>query len=546
MTHTARRAAIAALTALAAVAAIIAADLAPPASAQSDESRGRSSTQRIAENCVIHPNGKIECWGETDDTPTPLGNTAVAVSAEWRHTCDVRSGAIDCWGVVRANRPADGYTIVSEYTCAIRANREIECRGDGHARLIAASTGDHTAVSAGFWQRCTFRESGALECWGINELPDAPIAMSQPASAQSDAGNAGRIVARLLDDGRVEFGWQPRSGARVLPRLRYFPTDATVDRWLRSSPVEVGGTAIGRINARRLSDGRIESAFTRTGSWRIPTYTRYFLTHAPVGRWLPGVPIRISAPSFTAISAGAHYTCGLHGTGAIECWGNNRFGQADAPAGSFTAVSAGQYHTCGLHDTGAIECWGWNEHGQTDAPPGDFTAVSAGFGHTCAIRDTKDLACWGWNEYKQTDAPDGSYSAISAGRAISCGLRDTGEITCWGDTAHWQTHPPAGVFAAISAGDHTCGLRSDGAIECWGGRSYARAGRFRAVVGRVQTCGLRESGEIECWGVPLDGALPPAGRFTAVSASHVEICGLRPSGEIECRGGGFSPRHDDY
>ena len=164
----------AAIAALAAIAAIIAADFPTPASAQSEESRGRSSTQRIAENCVIHPNGKIECRGETDATPTPPGNPAAAVSAEWRHTCDARSGAIECWGVVSARHPTDGYTVASEYTCAIHANREIKCWGDSRARLIAASTGSYTAVSAGFWQRCTFRESGVLVCWGFNELPDAP------------------------------------------------------------------------------------------------------------------------------------------------------------------------------------------------------------------------------------------------------------------------------------------------------------------------------------------------------------------------------------
>ena len=55
-----------------------------------------------------------------------------------------------------------------------------------------------------------------------------------PASAQSEE-RTGQIVARRLADGRVEFGWQPtiegeKAGARVLPRQRNFPTDATVDR----------------------------------------------------------------------------------------------------------------------------------------------------------------------------------------------------------------------------------------------------------------------------------------------------------------------------
>ena len=61
------------------------------------------------------------------------------------------------------------------------------------------------------------------------------------ASAQSDDETAGRIVARRLDDGRVEFGWQPSGDERILPPSRYFPVDAAIDVWLRSTEIDVGG-----------------------------------------------------------------------------------------------------------------------------------------------------------------------------------------------------------------------------------------------------------------------------------------------------------------
>ena len=47
-----------------------------------------------------------------------------------------------------------------------------------------------------------------------------------------------RINARQLEDGRVEFALE-HDGARVLPRSRYFPANAEVNRWLRSSPVTI-------------------------------------------------------------------------------------------------------------------------------------------------------------------------------------------------------------------------------------------------------------------------------------------------------------------
>ena len=117
-----------------------------------------------------------------------------------------------------------------------------------------------------------------------------------PAQAQSDDDITGRIVARQLADGRVEFGWQDPSGTRVLPKSRYFPADAESDKWLRSSPVEVDGAAIGRINARLRSNGKIEFAFTPPDGQRILPPSRYFPADTRIGRWLRSTEITIRPP----------------------------------------------------------------------------------------------------------------------------------------------------------------------------------------------------------------------------------------------------------
>ena len=123
------------------------------------------------------------------------------------------------------------------------------------------------------------------------------------AQAQNEDEAAGRIVARLLEDGRVEFGWQPRMnggwGARVLPSQRRFPADVTHNRWLHSGPVEVDGEEIGRIYARLSEDGRIEFAFTPTDGERIEPSARYFPTDARVGRWLRSSEIMFSVEQLT-------------------------------------------------------------------------------------------------------------------------------------------------------------------------------------------------------------------------------------------------------
>ena len=392
-----------------------------------------------------------------------------------------------------------------------------------------------------------------------------------PAGAQSDDEATGRIVARLLDDGRIEFGWQPASGARVLPRARYFPADATVDRWLNSSPVEVDGAEIGRINARLLSDGRIEFAFTPTDGERIAPQARYFPANARVGRWLRSTEIAISPPApagFTAASAADH-TCAIRANGAITCWGPDYSGETDAPEGSYTAVSAGGIFTCAIREnTDAIECWGANYSGEFSAysaPEGSYTAISTGSNHACAVRDSGEIECWGSNETYaghdewvyagQATPPPGSFTAVSTRHDHTCGLRESGAIVCWGRNKYGQTDAPEGSYTAVSAGSNfTCAIRDTGAITCWGanglpynhgeerlletGQIDALEGNYIAVsAGGYHTCAIRENKTIACWGYDGFGqSTPPPGSYTAVSAGDTHTCAIRDTGSITCWG----------
>ena len=98
-----------------------------------------------------------------------------------------------------------------------------------------------------------------------------------------------------------------------------------------------------------------------------------------------GKSTRSQAPS-AAVSAGVDHNCGLRTDGTIECWGDNRYGQSEAPVGAYTSVSAGFEHTCAVRSDQTLRCWGNSEDGRTDAPAGTFTAVSAGGEHSCGLR----------------------------------------------------------------------------------------------------------------------------------------------------------------
>ncbi len=112
-------------------------------------------------------------------------------------------------------------------------------------------------------------------------------------------------MARKLESGRIEFGLQQRQaddtwGERQLPRVRFFPTTARTGRWLASSALDLP-TGEARIVARKLESGRIEFGLQQRDSddtWgerRLPR-VRFFPTTATVGRWLASSPLTLAVP----------------------------------------------------------------------------------------------------------------------------------------------------------------------------------------------------------------------------------------------------------
>ena len=139
--------------------------------------------------------------------------------------------------------------------------------------------------------------------------------VSAPVAGQETAGgDVVRIVARQLEDSRVEFALQQRQpdstwGDPQLPRVRFFPTTAGENRWLASSPLDLPAGAV-RIVARRLDDGRIEFALQQRdvdstwGDRQLPR-VRFFPTTAGENRWLASSPLTLSPPETTATPGGS-------------------------------------------------------------------------------------------------------------------------------------------------------------------------------------------------------------------------------------------------
>ena len=392
-----------------------------------------------------------------------------------------------------------------------------------------------------------------------------------PVAAQESADDVQvRIVARKLENGRIEFGLQQRQtddtwGDRQLPRVRFFPTTARVDRWLASSALDLPAGEV-RIVARKLENGRIEFGLQQRqdddtwGDRQLPR-VRFFPTTARTNRWLASSTLALTAARpgghYAAITVGYGHSCALRADGTITCWGNNRAGEADAPDGQFSAVAAGGHHSCGLRAGGSITCWGLNGSGAADAPDGQFSTVTAGASHSCGQRTDGTHACW-------SSEREGQFTAIGpANTAIgwTCGARTDDTVDCWylrSTVSSLGANAPDGPFTTVVIASSSqrygpswffaCGLRNNGTIACWDGTGLLDVpeGRFTTLVaggpdwdsdtgGRA--CGLRTDGTVACMG----GALPavqdgPEGQFTTMTTTSRQTgaCGLRTDGTVIC------------
>ena len=77
--------------------------------------------------------------------------------------------------------------------------------------------------------------------------PPAPVTVTPP--------HRFRVIAKLAEDGRIEFGVELPNREQVIPTVRFLAEDAPADQWRVSSDVLIDDSPIGKIRTRRLADG---------------------------------------------------------------------------------------------------------------------------------------------------------------------------------------------------------------------------------------------------------------------------------------------------
>ncbi|HTR53320.1 MAG TPA: hypothetical protein VMJ10_21650 [Kofleriaceae bacterium] len=278
----------------------------------------------------------------------------------------------------------------------------------------------------------------------------------------------------------------------------------------------------------------------------------------------------IPSIAFASFGLGARHACALDTSGAIYCWGDNRFDQAvDAPSvgsiavptrmgtGTWSALAVGGEHACAIAG-GAVSCWGRNSEGEATGAPGGsvlgpqpvmmapattppaFAQVAAGGEASCAV-GAGQLWCWGvsaaigdggaGNPYaSQIDPAITDWKEVSLGLDYGCAISASQGVLCWGHNNRHQAVPASGLPTVTAP---TAVNISGGAVPL---HVFAKNSLTCAVMGTSATA---TAGELWCWGAysPGDFVVPTQlgadSLWTWASPDGGSPCGVH-AGQAEC------------
>lgn len=307
--------------------------------------------------------GLAKCWG--NNRSKQLGNAAAPDSSV---PADVTVSGLGA-----------GITVVDgalDANCAI-VGGAVKCWSYGSVSSFSAMTAGVTSLASAYVHNCAIVNGGA-KCWGMNnngQLGDGTTTGSGPVDVVGLASGVSSIAVGTSYSCAVVLGSARCWGANYSGQLG----DGTATQ--RSLPITVtgltGGIAAivaGQSQACALTTGGGVKCWGWNGSGGVGdgTYAQRF---APVD-------VLGLSSGVVALASASDHTCALMDGGIVKCWGGNSRGQLgdgtttsrNAPVEvqglgpGVTAIMAGglnyEGHTCALLGSGAMKCWGDNKYGQ--------------------------------------------------------------------------------------------------------------------------------------------------------------------------------------
>jgi alpha-tubulin suppressor-like RCC1 family protein len=327
--------------------------------------------------CGITDTQQLRCWGRNDyaQSEAPAGqNFQKVVLSLGYHACALTTTQeIMCWGDSNQGKtfpPQDLYqdvTVGQDHACGLTISGETRCWGEqkyGQAGI----KGSFTSIYAGVHVNCGIQNDGNYACWGALNADEKPLFNDISVGLAHACG--------VKVDGSLScWGW-PRANRLQPPQGEF---DFVASGWEHNCALRRDGSIL------CWGVGLVRDEFERDGDF---------------DQSLPPLAVSAGGLVFKSVEAGAHHNCALSMTDEIRCWGDNRFGQSDAPATNvWIQVDAGGWHSCGLNKETAVVCWGDNRFGQSNVPTSlegqVIKSISTGLTHTCATLEDGQGLCWG-------------------------------------------------------------------------------------------------------------------------------------------------------
>jgi alpha-tubulin suppressor-like RCC1 family protein len=538
--------------------------------------------------CAVTEAGAVRCWGDNSARAILPAAEATAVSIPGRvegigrvmsidtsetGTCAVLdSGKVTCWGEGKIKEipfltDVVDLALSNGTLCVATASGDLKCielsfssPGVSAADSVPALH-DVTALTGGRRHFCALHKSGEVTCWGDPDMLGA--GEPDPDADDSSARRKPAHVKGLSDVVQIAAGEAHTCAVRKNKRVSCWGKnwygqlgDGTTDN--RDAPVEVGFLT----DAASVAAGPSHTCVVRaTGEVAcFGAGDRGQLGDGGVRPSSAGpLPVKGMADA-VSVTAGAWFSCALHKTGAVSCWGSASRGElgrgtsSEYPrptpvAGVAGAISvvAGPHHSCALDAKGQARCWGigssdWGNGSEDELkglPPElvgggrELKKIFGNFGVVCALPRAGDPFCF--DGHRKADDPE-------IGRPfVVTGLGATKEIYGYG---RGFTNA-----ALLASGQAVLWTLKSGKPDTYAKLSLSGLSDVATMAAYDDSlCAVRRSGRVACVGFSAfrtfqakDPAKPTAAvevpelkDAVSIAVGSGEYCVVRKTGEAAC------------
>lgn len=344
-----------------------------------DIAAGRNHT------CAVRANGTVACWGNNDSgqigdgaiggnrlSPVAVSglSNVVGIAAGEAHTCALlANGTARCWGLNSSGQLGNGTTsnsptsvtvsgltnaigiatgggLGNSHTCALLADGTARCWGANSSGQIGDGTTagrltpvpvsgltNAVSIAAGEFHTCALVAVGVPFCWGFNSSGQlgngntlnqlTPILASVDFAVGIAAGSA-HTCALVAVAGNAHC-W----GGNLLGQLGNTTTTSRSTPGFVSNIVNAVGIAGGfGHSCASLADGTARCWGDNSAGQLGSGSTVSSLIPTTVVKVIQSLTtIRIAFTNIVQITTGHRHSCALFSSGAVNCWGENTFGQ---------------------------------------------------------------------------------------------------------------------------------------------------------------------------------------------------------------------------